>query len=60
MLVLGFDKENKKGGSGENGWCLASKMSGEKSVKDNGILRKLGRVMGIVQSKQVAIDWGIN
>lgn len=33
-------------------------MSGKESVKDSGILRKLGRVMGIVQSKQVAVDFG--
>lgn len=31
-------------------------MSGKESVKDSGVLRKLGRVMGIVQSKQVAVD----
>ena len=31
-------------------------MSGEESVKDKGILRKLGRVMGIVQNKQVEVD----
>ena len=58
VIVKGFEKANKRGGDGENGWCLASKMSGEKSVKDNGILRKLGRVMGIVQNKQVAVDFG--
>ena len=33
-------------------------MSGEESVKEKGVLRKLGRVMGIVQSKQVAVDFG--
>ena len=48
----------KKGGDGENGRCLTSKMSGEGSVKDRSFLRKLGRVMGIVQSKQVAVDFG--
>ena len=31
-------------------------MSDEESVKDKGILRKLGRVMGIVQNKQVEVD----
>ena len=31
-------------------------MSGEGSVKDSGVLRKLGRVMGVVQSKQVDVD----
>ena len=31
-------------------------MSGEESVKDEGILRKLGGVMDIVQNKQVAVD----
>ena len=33
-------------------------MSGEESVKDKGVLRKLGRVMGIVQNKQVVVDFG--
>ena len=28
----------------------------KKSVKEEGIIRKLGRVMGIVQSKQVAVN----
>ena len=31
-------------------------MSGEESVKERSVLRKLGRVMGIVQSKQVDVD----
>ena len=31
-------------------------MSGEGSVKDRSFLRKLGRVMGVVQSKQVDVD----
>ena len=56
MIFKGFDKVNKIGGNGENGRCLASKMSGEECVKDRGVLRKLGRVMGIVQSKQVVVD----
>ena len=33
-------------------------MSVEESVKDNGVLRKLGRVRNIVQSKQVTINLG--
>ena len=41
-IVKGFDKVNKRGGDGENGRCLVSKMSGEESVKDRGVLRKLG------------------
>ena len=57
-IKVRFDKVNKRGGDGGNGRCLASKMSGEESVKDNGVLRKLGRVMGKVQSKQVAVDFG--
>lgn len=40
--MYGFDKVNKRGGDGENGQCLASKISGEESVKDRGVLRKLG------------------
>ncbi len=60
MIVKGFEKANKRGGDGENGRCLASIMSGDESVKDSGVLRNLGRVMGIVQSKQVAIDWTRN
>ena len=31
-------------------------MSGKENVKVRGILRKLGRVMGIVQNKQVEVD----
>lgn len=34
-------------------------MSGEESVKDKGALRKLGRVMGIVQSKQEVVSLGL-
>lgn len=30
----------------------------KKSVKEEGIIRKLGRVMDIVQNKQVAVDFG--
>ena len=48
----------KKRGDGENGRFLASLMSGKESVKDSGVLRKLGRVMGIVQNKQVAVNLG--
>ena len=33
-------------------------MSGKESVKEEGIIRKLGRVMGIVQNKQVVVDFG--
>lgn len=33
-------------------------MSGEGSVKGRGVLRKSRRVMGKVQSKQVAVDFG--
>ena len=42
VIVKGFEKANKRGGDGENGRCLASKISGEESVKDRGVLRKLG------------------
>ena len=35
---------------------MASKISGDESVKDNGVLRKLGRVMEITQNKQMAVD----
>lgn len=58
VIVKGFEKANKRGGDGENQRCLASRMSVQESVKDKGILRKLGRVTGIVQSKQVAVDFG--
>ena len=37
---------------------MASKISGEGSVKDKGILRKLGLIMHIAQNKQVAVDFG--
>ena len=60
VIVKGFEKANKRGGDGENGRCLASRMSVEGSAMDKGVLRKLGRVMGKVQSKQVAIDWTRN
>ena len=55
-----FDKVNKIGGNGENGRCLARQKSNGESVKEKGVLRKFGRVMGMVQSKQVAIDWTRN
>ena len=42
MIVKGFEKANKRGGDGENGRCLASFISGWESVKDRGVLRKLG------------------
>lgn len=54
-----FVKADKRGGDGENGRSLASKMSSEESVKDKGALRKLGRVMGIVQSKQEVVSLGL-
>ena len=56
MIVKGFEKANKRRGDGEDERCLASRMSGKESVKDKGVLRKLGRVMGVVQSKQVDVD----
>ena len=60
MIVKGFEKANKRGGDGENGRCLTSKMSGEGSVKDRSFLRKLGRVMGKVQtSKWLLVGLGI-
>ena len=55
-IFKNFVKANKIGCDGENGQCLASKISGEESVKDRAVLRKLGRVTGIVKSKQVVID----
>lgn len=41
-IVKGFDKANKRGGDGENGRCLARQKSNGESVKDRGVLRKLG------------------
>ena len=32
----------------------------DRRVTEKGVLRKFGRVMGMVQSKQVAIDWTRN
>ena len=40
MPVLNF--KQKRGGDGENRRCLVNKMSGEGSVKDNGILENWG------------------